>query len=880
VSDLSNTEGNMLRKHFADLFILMGKISEKKDYADENIREIAFEIIITLVEKFNTLMSKDVDKLKLFIEAIFKFAMEIEDEITDDWIHPKTESYFDEEFVPEEKLSTTLGIIDRLISSVGKKIVLGYLSDIVMQLLNNTTDWRYKYIGFMTISQMVEHVDDISHIDNIIPIILKDSQDSNPKIRFATLNCISQISDQLNPFFQSNYHEKVMPVVLGRINDQVLRVQLQACEALQAYVESCTDQVATTYCQAILDNVFTVFLKEDIPVSLREAVLNVVSELVTACDSGFIPYAPKCLDILLKYFINILQNKCNKSLYGILLDAITVIGPKCEEQFNQYIPDLVSAMVEIQNNIPNLSDPVATYLHSAWERLIPTIKEKFAHLGPSIIESAIKLVQNAPTMAISSQPEQKFDIKSLLGINDGVTIKKETVQINTSETQDLSGCLELLNIIIETFNEIYVPYIEITQNTVIPLLKYEINDSVRCEASNALPELCKIVQANLGVDKLHLVAKQYLSDIVTALEAETDNAVIATFLDNIGGIVETTGVFLTTPEINVFFGKQFEIFDKVEKTRLTLLVKRDKVEEELEKEAEMGNDKIHSDDEEDEEDDIVGEIDKDIEEIEEVLVSIADVVGSLFKTHKHLTLEIVNQLLQTLLPRYLQEKTSNFEKKMALFIIDDMAEFLGQELLEGIWGNIHPILVSFTEHKATELRQAACYGIGEFAKHTVKDYNLYAEAALAALSKALAINSDGEDEEEWGHCRDNGVAALGKIIKHQSQCININVWMPNWINLLPLNWDANEAINQHTFLCDILVSNSTLVLGENNVNLPKVIRILCKIHQTKFSDEEMDTRVGKLLSEIKGNQSLCQYVELAKTGCDSEILKKIKLHFG
>src|SRR5690606_31223019 len=118
----------------------------------------------------------------------------------------------------------TLSIIDRLILSVGKETILGILSDIVMKLLNETSDWRYKYIGFMTISQMVEHIDDISHIDNILPIIFKDSVDNNPKIRFATLHCISQISDQLNPHFQNNFHEQVIPIVLERINDPVLRV--------------------------------------------------------------------------------------------------------------------------------------------------------------------------------------------------------------------------------------------------------------------------------------------------------------------------------------------------------------------------------------------------------------------------------------------------------------------------------------------------------------------------------------------------------------------------------------------------------------------------------------------------------------------------------
>ena len=43
-----------------------------------------------------------------------------------------------------------------------------------------------------------------------------------------------------------------------------------------------------------------------------------------------------------------------------------------------------------------------------------------------------------------------------------------------------------------------------------------------------------------------------------------------------------------------------------------------------------------------------------------------------------------------------------------------MIEFLGQGLLEKIWLDIAKILIGFADNKATELRQAACYGIGEF----------------------------------------------------------------------------------------------------------------------------------------------------------------------
>lgn len=892
LADLSSAEPNILKKSFSDLFVLMGKIVEKTEYADDAIRELAFEVILTLVEKTDSLLSKDEQKLKLFIELIFKFALEMESDITDDWKTPKTDSYFDEEFIPEEKLGTALSLIERLTTAVGSKKILVYLSDIVMQLLSHGgSDWRFKYIGFMTISQMVEHVDDIVNIENILPLIFNESINENPKIRFATLQCISQVSDSLNPQFQNNYHEKVLPVCISRIqSDNTLRIKLQACDALQTYLEFANDQVATTYCQAVLDACFGEFLKTDdlVPISLRESLLNVISELVAACENNFSPYAEKCLSFLLNYFSEVFKLPSHKCLLGILLDTITVIGPKCQDSYEKYLPDLITAIVAIQDNIPNSKDPIISYLHNAWERIIPVIKEKFQSHAPKIIESVLKLVSNAPTMSVSSQPEKKYDVKELLsGLasenysgDKPVSIEKQKVSLTTSETEDFIGCLELLNVIIETFSEMYLPYLEHTQSKTLPLLKYEVNEEVRIEASNSLPELLKVIKNHSvnNIEVLHKTAKLYISEIVASLENETDNAVIATFLDNMGSIVQTTGMFLTTPEINMLFSKLLQVFDKVESYRLALLVKKDKVEEELVKEKESGQDKINSDDEESD-DDMVGEIEKDIEEIEEVLVSIADVMGTLFNTHKELSLEIVKRLLTELLPKYFLEKASHFEKKMGLFILDDMIEFLGQNLLENIWMDIARIILSYSDCKVTELRQAACYGIGEFCKHTVKNFNIYANDCLEALSRSLAVNADGEDDEEWGHARDNAVAALGKIIKHQNANVDISIWIPKWLNLLPLKYDVSESVNQHTLLVEILLTSPTLVLDNDNSNLPKILRILAKIYDTKFSSTELDKNILTMFNNVKQNPNLHQFVMLAKENCDSKVLKKLNIHF-
>merc|ERR1712032_1788022 len=92
LSDISVMYPLMLKNHFNDLFILMGRIVEKKDFLDENIRELSLEIIVTLVEKYPSLLSKNMESSKTLIELIFKYANEIEDSVSSDWLNPKTKS--------------------------------------------------------------------------------------------------------------------------------------------------------------------------------------------------------------------------------------------------------------------------------------------------------------------------------------------------------------------------------------------------------------------------------------------------------------------------------------------------------------------------------------------------------------------------------------------------------------------------------------------------------------------------------------------------------------------------------------------------------------------------------------------------------------------
>ena len=149
----------------------MIKVTQNQGLSD-NIREIGFEVIVSFVERKKKFFDKDNEKFKLFIQELFKYGLEMDEDITDEWATPKAESYFDEDIIMDEKVACSIALLERLLDIFSEEVILPYISEIVLNLLKNTSDFRYKYIALVSISHMVDYVDEIKDVESIIPVLL------------------------------------------------------------------------------------------------------------------------------------------------------------------------------------------------------------------------------------------------------------------------------------------------------------------------------------------------------------------------------------------------------------------------------------------------------------------------------------------------------------------------------------------------------------------------------------------------------------------------------------------------------------------------------------------------------------------------------------
>ena len=886
LSDLSQVQPAMLKKNFQDIMILMGKIIENKELDDDALRGVAFEVIVSIIENHPKVISEDNEKLKMLINSIYRYAMEIDEEIDDDWLTPKSLSLSEEEFIPEEKLDEALSLIDRIILGCKSKVVLPIISQIVMELLGHKAEsWKYKYIAYISVGKIANYVENIKDIEQIIPIILDDIKSDNPKIRYGCLYCISEFSTELKDEFTEFYADKVIPSICQLVmNDNVLRCKLQGYDSLESFLSESSEEILEKYTQSILDALFFNFLKsnKECPQSMQEAILECLGELLSKNKESFKQYSERTFNILAKYLGNSLTNNdySNINLFGLLIEILTKVGEDCPELLKNGTKDIAETLINFQNNIQNFKGEISQYFVASWERILPYVKESYKDLIPRIIESILTVITKPPEMSISSNPEQKIDIQNFLkdiSIKEKVSVEKKKITIVTSETEEYSSFIDLLNLILAELKEYATSYIDTIEKQAKKIISYP-NIDIRGKAATIFPKIINIIATSGDQAKLSQYLKNYLSILVSAAETETENEVVSFLLNSVEDCITGHDKTLSQEEVNQLFYKLFAIFDKVEKNRINL--NKEEGDKELEIKEKHSKPVDEDIDDNYEEEIALDNIKEGIEGAEDIITSFSDAIGSLFKTHKEFSMEIAQKMVADVLPKYFNEKASNFEKKMGLFIMDDMVEFLGQELLGQIWPDISKTLMAYVDHPSCEIRQAASYGLGEFIKHTNNDYKNYAEQILEVLYKGLQVSDDGANKDEYSSAQDNIVTAIGKLIKFRGkEYSNLKEIIQKWLNYLPIKEDISESPGQHDLLCDIVMQSPDMIFGENNSNVPKIIRILCKVYDSKYSNKEVDEKIKKIIEGIKQNSALMEQVPKAKENASKKVKSRIEKYF-
>lgn len=882
ISGLSSSIPNILIKHFSDLFILMGNIIDKVEL-ENSIKEIAFDIIISIIEKKPKLLKDDKIKLNIFLKSIINYSLCFNDFIDDTWMNPVSQTYSEENIIEEEPIESALVFIDRLYKSIGFEEVMKTFSPLILEMINinvseNKHMWKYQYFGYISISNLIKIVKEFSSIENIINSIIENLNNENIKIKYACLECIQEISDKFQPLFQNSYHEILLPKLINMLNDKYLRIKLQTSETLQAFIEHCHSEKIFNNKNQYLNNIIEIllinFIDKNSSIIYKEAILNLLTEITVVADEYILIYYEKLFSTMLNFLSFILENELfhnNCNILNSTIEFIIILGPKNPKIYNTYISNLTKYIIQIQNKIETTIDPIFKSIKIAWEDLIHRIIEIDLNLIYEILNSILIKIQNIPKIFNKTinetlvENDYSFLFKCL---NEKQTIPNKNIKM--CETSDVAGALEILNKILEKGGLYVYKYIEDIEKVVIPLLDFGFNSEVRLEASNSIVEITKII---ISINKnnysnfdnnIPIKLKNYISYIFKSIQIENEYDVISNNLDNIGSIFEIyEKPFLSTFELNELYNELILIFEKIERFRKLAFEK----DAELKKENEINEENDSLEELESENNDLEEEIENEIEDLEDILTAIADLFASIFKTHNKDSISIVEKLQKDILPKFLSNQNSSiFEIKLGLFIINDFCQYLGEKNLSQIWEEILKIILFFCNNNDNSIRQVAYFGLGVFSVNSI-NFSKFNQYIYEQIYSSYQIKKNCFKNEEDGIAKDNLCIALSKIIEVNIQ-INDNVytilrnWIKFYINILPLGFDEDEILNGNEKFVYLSITNSKLFFGENNENILEIIILFLKLYKTKLIKDGIDIEIKNFIKNLLKIEEYRHYFDI------------------
>jgi importin-5 len=213
-------------------------------------------------------------------------------------------------------------------------------------------------------------------------------------------------------------------------------------------------------------------------------------------------------------------------------------------------------------------------------------------------------------------------------------------------------------------------------------------------------------------------------------------------------------------------------------------------------------------------------------EEEEIQFNIAELIGSILKTHGSLFLPVLikTQWLDRL-NDFSHEHSLLSDRKIAAYVFCDIVEYCDDAAVP-LLDLIMPSLLRGVDSDEPTLRQPCAYGVGISASKLT--HTQWVEHALQHLS--MAASKAGARQGEQESATDNVVAAIGTICiqlsDHQVIARDGDRLWDQYLNYLPLRSDVEESSKVTLQLCRLTRSNHGGLLGDQMKRLPKVFTLM------------------------------------------------------
>ncbi|XP_011025146.1 PREDICTED: importin-5 [Populus euphratica] len=830
--ELAGTEPRFLRRQLVDVVGSMLQIAEAESL-EEGTRHLAIEFVITLAEARERAPGM-MRKLPQFISRLFGILMRMLLDIEDDpaWHSAENE---DEDAGETSNYSVGQECLDRLAISLGGNTIVPVASEQLPAYLA-APEWQKHHAALIALAQIAEGCSKVmlKNLEQVVTMVLNSFYDPHPRVRWAAINAIGQLSTDLGPDLQNQYHQRVLPALAAAMDDfQNPRVQAHAASAVLNFSENCTPEILTPYLDGVVSKLLV--LLQNGKQMVQEGALTALASVADSSQEHFQKY----YDAVMPYLKTILVNandKANRMLRAKSMECISLVGMAVgKEKFRDDAKQVMDVLLSLQVSQMESDDPTTSYMLQAWARLCKCLGQDFLPYMSVVMPPLLQSAQLKPDVTITSADSDNDIDDSDDESMETITLGDKRIGIKTSVLEEKATACNMLCCYADELKEGFFPWIDQVAPTLVPLLKFYFHEEVRKAAVSAMPELLRsaksAVEKGLSQGRNESYVKQ-LSDyiipaLVEALHKEPDTEICASMLDALNECLQISGVLVDEGQVR----------SVVDEIKLVITASSSRKRERAER--------AKAEDFDAEEGELIKE---ENEQEEEVFDQVGEILGTLIKTFKASFLPFFDELSSYLTPMWGKDKTAE-ERRIAICIFDDVAEQCREAALK-YYDTYLPFLLEACNDENPDVRQAAVYGLGVCAEFGGSVFKHLVGEALSRLNVVIRHPNAKQPDNVLAY--DNAVSALGKICQFHRDSIDSAQVVPAWLNCLPITGDLIEAKAVHEQLCSMVERSDRELLGSNNQYLPKIVTVFAEVLCGKdLATEQTVSRMVNLLRQLQ-----------------------------
>ncbi|KAG6679553.1 hypothetical protein I3842_14G138000 [Carya illinoinensis] len=831
--ELAGTEPRFLRRQLVEVVGSMLQIAEA-DALEEGTRHLAIEFVITLAEARERAPGM-MRKLPQFISRLFSILMKMLLDVEDDPAWHSAESE-EEDAGETSNYGVSQECLDRLSISLGGNTIVPVASEQLPAYLA-APEWQKHHAALIALAQIAEGCSKvmIKNLDHVVAMVLNSFQDPHPRVRWAAINAIGQLSTDLGPDLQVQYHAQVLPALAAAMDDfQNPRVQAHAASAVLNFSENCTPDILTPYLDGIVSKLLV--LLQNGKQMVQEGALTALASVADSAQEHFQKYYDAVMPYLKVILVNA-TDKSNRMLRAKSMECISLVGMAVgKDKFRDDAKQVMEVLMSLQGSQLETDDPTTSYMLQAWARLCKCLGQDFLPYMNVVMPPLLQSAQLKPDVTITSADSDNDIEDSDDESMETITLGDKRIGIKTSVLEEKATACNMLCCYADELKEGFFPWIDQVAPTMVPLLKFYFHEEVRKAAVSAMPEL--LHSAKLALEKgqaqgrnesyLKQLSDYIIPALVEALHKEPDTEISASMLDSINECLQISGPLLDESQVRSIV-KEIKQVITASSSRKRERAERTKAEDFDAEEGEL--------------------IKEENEQEEEVFDQVGEILGTLIKTFKASFLPFFDELSSYLTPMWGKDKTPE-ERRIAICIFDDVAEQCREAALK-YYDTFLPFLLEACNDENPDVRQAAVYGLGVCAEFGGSVFKPLVGEALSRLN--IVIRHPNAVEPDNVMAYDNAVSALGKICQFHRDSIDSAQVVPAWLNCLPIKGDLIEAKVVHEQLCSMVERSDGEVLGPNNQYLPKIVAVFAEVlcAGKDLATEQTASRMINLLRQLQ-----------------------------